>query len=458
MLNNLAVIVAGLIGAPLFILAAWRRPIIALTLWVTSSVVLAEYVLFSDSTSLHVHLTRLLLGGLLIGIWAGRSARQSDLPFPLNLEILMATFIAWEVISSCLTGTVSRPDTMKNLGILFEGFVIPVLVLYLARSIPHTFTTSRSACTILSFLLGYLILTAFLEHFHLDWFIFPRYILDPSVGLHSERARGPVINAAENGGIIAILIIFGLHQASYSFKGRLRWLMSLCLVLSGIPALWFTETRGPWLAFTAGLLVMLCHNRCRSVVLLFGAASVLSAAAAIYVVPSASNMVSTQLLPQRTDTDDTAEFRRDLYRESLVAFQERPIIGWGLGTFTSEDSLFQGFSRSSTLASGVQHDTIVAIATEAGLIGAILYISFIVTVALSLLKLRRTSRLLERKDFCVMCLAAFSVFVVNGMFADCRYFLPQNALVFLITGLGLAIRPNDRESKCLVPENNIRGY
>jgi O-antigen ligase len=335
---------------------------------------------------------------------------------------------------------------MRNVSVFLTGFFIPVLILYLVRSRRLSLRASRSACALLNILLGYLIFTAFCEHFHINWLVFPQYILDPTIGIHPERARGPVVNAAENGAIIAILMLTALHQILYANIGVVRRAASLGLLLFGIPALWFTETRGPWLGLTAGLFVMLWHKRSKGLVLALGAAGVVALAAVILLSGvSVTNLAKVDLLPQRAEnTADTTDFRLDLYRESLGPFQDHPVIGWGLGTFTDEDYLFDAYGHSLTIGSAVLHDTALAITLESGVIGAILYISFLVGMFLSLLRLRRATRNFEKRDFYTMCIATLTVFIIDGIFVDSRYFMPQNALVFLIAGLGLSLPPTDR--------------
>lgn len=443
---NLAILAVGVIGALFLFLFAWRRPTMALTLWVISSIVFSEYILLPDAPTLHVHLSRVLLAALVLGLAAGWIPQRGSKTSSVHPERLILALIAWTLLSACLTGTIFRADGARNVSVFLTGFFVPGMIFYLARSIPHSLAVSRSVCTLLMALLGYMIFTAFCEHFRVTSLVFPQYILDPSLGIHPERARGPVLNAAENGGIIAILLLAALHALHYAYTGAMRWATSLGLLLFAIPALWFTETRGPWLAFGGGLLVMLWHKQCRTFVLALGAAGVVAVAAAILsLTMSVTDLAKVNPLPKRTDnTSDTTQFRMDLYRESLDPFQQHPLVGWGLGTFTDTDYLFDAYGQSLTLSTAVLHDTVVAITLESGIVGGVLYISFLVTVSVTLISLRKASRTFEKRDFYTLCVASLTVFVINGVFVDIRYFMPQNALVFLIAGLGLSLPPTDR--------------
>jgi O-antigen ligase len=388
-------------------------------------VVLADYVLFPGAATIAVHVIHLLLAGLLIGFGIGWTPASA----PGKLEFAMLAVMAWAIVSGAITGTIFGQAGADSIRVLLSGFIIPVLILYLARSTVQSPATLRTACSVLTVLLGYLIVTAFAEHFQIRWLVFPQYILDPTIGHHADKARGPVLNGAENGGIIAILVMVALHRIRHKFALSGRWLATLALLATAIPALWFTQERGPWVAFAGGLLIMLIYEPRR------GVASVLGVIAAV-AIPIIM-WLHIEVIPRRQATVD---FRMGLYRESLAKFKEHPITGWGTGTFTNVKHLFDPGYRSTSLSEDVQHDTIVAIATDTGAIGALFYISFLVGLYRSLVKLRRSARSAEGRDFAVTCLAVLTTFVINGTFADARFWMPQNAIVFFLAGLALGIR------------------
>jgi len=442
------ILALGVIGALLVFFLAWRRPVVALTVWLIFSTAFSEYILLPNAPTLHVHLSRVLLTALALGLaagWVPRSTRPTASVTPAMLIVILT---AWTIVSAVWTGTLFRIDGTRNLSVFLTGYFVPGMILYFARYFPLTLKISRSVCTLLCLLLGYMVFTAFVEHFHVNALLFPQYITDPSLGvaLHTERARGAIVNAAENGGMIAILLLLGLHTVLYTTNGAMRWASAFGLLGVGVAALLFTETRGPWLAFLGGLAVMMFHKRCRGLVFALGGIGVLGMAAFLIVsAASVGNLVKEDPLPQRSDnTADTAEFRMDLYRESVRPFQEHPIVGWGLGTFTDTEYLFDAYGGSLTITTAVLHDTVVAITLESGLIGGVLYLAFLITLIATLIRLRSASINSEKRDFYTLCMAAVAAYVINGLFVDCRYFMQQNALVFFLGGLGLALAPGDR--------------
>jgi O-antigen ligase len=433
MIAGSEVLIAAVIATVLLALLTRFSPALALSIWVTESVVFNKYVFSQGMSISHLHPSHLLLAGLLVG-FLSRGIWQLRQSAPGHPELFMIAFAVWAIATGFISGNLFRGDIEWTVGTMVNGFLIPVLILCLARATPPIKSSRRIVCNVLMLLLAYLIFTAFCEHFKFDRFVFPHYILDPSIGLHPDRARGPITNAAENGGIIGILIIVALHRIAY-IKASFTRSMAFCALLIGaLPALYFTQTRGPWLAFAGGLLVMLWHQRSRARVLIIGACIV----AALTIL----HFASWKIMDKRSDGDptETTDFRLTLYRESLDAFQEHPIIGWGLGSFTSINHPLGAGNHWQILGKGdVQHDTIVAIATENGIIGVTLFVAFFISQFRSFKRLRRVAHTLEQRDFYTLGWAVLTVLLINGTFADFRDWMSQNSIVFLITGLGLAI-------------------
>ena len=132
----------------------------------------------------------------------------------------------------------------------FFSFVIVKRFLHPERDYPRVFG--------ILFVIGvYLCLVAFLEEFKIDEYIFPKYIADPDIPLHLDRARGPFLNAAFNGLFLCVAFLSGL--ALLPFKHRFDRLFHVMLMVLLFPvAVYFTHTRSVLLQFVviiAGLLV-----------------------------------------------------------------------------------------------------------------------------------------------------------------------------------------------------------
>jgi O-antigen ligase len=125
-------------------------------------------------------------------------------------------------------------------------------------------------------------------------------------------------------------------------------------------------------------------------------------------------------------------------------FRERPIVGCGLGRYQEECRVY--FSdRSSDLplqvARGyVQHNVLLALLTETGILGAGLFTLLSFTWAWnawSLWRLRDVD--LAKRQWGLLFLAVLGAFLINGMFHDVSIIPMLNMLVFFMAGATRAV-------------------
>ena len=90
--------------------------------------------------------------------------------------------------------------------------------------------------------------------------IFPRFILDESLGYHVDRARGPLLQAVANGVSLNLLGVLALHAL---LRGRIRGLRAAVLLASLPVAILATMTRAVWVSFAVSVAVLIfrSHNR-----------------------------------------------------------------------------------------------------------------------------------------------------------------------------------------------------
>ena len=151
-----------------------------------------------------------------------------------------------------------------------------------------------------------------------------------------------------------------------------------------------------------------------------GAALLLAAAAGTAATARARNIIDERfgegftlerLLPHREDT----------WAGALDAFRERPVKGWGLGSFPQ---VYQEFSFTSYTK--YAHNLVLQAAVDSGVIGAALIALFLLyVVVLSLLRLVRHAGSLTR----AAAITAL-VFILFNMF-DWEWYLPVLAAWFM---------------------------
>src|ERR1700761_4392215 len=105
-----AILALGVIGSLLVFFLAWRSPTVALTVWLIFSTVFSEYILLPDAPTLHVHLSRVLLTALGLGLAAGWVPRGTRPQASVTPAMLIVVLTAWTIVSAVITGTMFRID------------------------------------------------------------------------------------------------------------------------------------------------------------------------------------------------------------------------------------------------------------------------------------------------------------------------------------------------------------
>jgi len=260
-------------------------------------------------------------------------------------------------------------------------------------------------------------------------FIFPRFILDESLGIHADRARGPFLQAVANG---VTLNMLGLIALDSFRRRRLKGLPAL-LLLAALPlAILATQTRAVWLAFAGCIPALILFSSSKRVrraclcLILVGGVGLLTALS--------FEDTSTSFFTRLEDRSPV-EFRVVMYQTGLEMFLEKPLTGWGLGDLQPElAKRVHDFHQSAFFF----HNTYLEIAVQHGLLGLSLYLWIVV----DLFRLGR--RRLEHsasgqntfldEQFRSLWPILVAVYLFNGSFVVMNYQF-VNGLLFTIAGI-----------------------
>ncbi len=199
--------------------------------------------------------------------------------------------------------------------------------------------------------------------------IFPSFILDESLGIHADRARGPFLQAVANG---VTLNMLGLIALDAFRRGRLRGICAIALLVALPLAILATMTRAVWLSFSISVLVLLVRTSSRR---LRRACLCLVVAGAIGVAAALSTAELRMSLQDRLVERGPVEVRLALYKAGWQMFLERPLSGWGANQMAPE--LANRVTQYQLNASPV-HNTYLEILVEHGIIGLALYLWLII--------------------------------------------------------------------------------
>lgn len=250
--------------------------------------------------------------------------------------------------------------------------------------------------------------------------IFPYYTLP--FGIEFSRATGGMQNPNAFGFLMAVAAMLAL-----TLREKSLWLLPACLT-----ALWFSASRGALLAWLAGTVtvMVIAHRSWIKVLRSSGIAlgAVLAVTAAVFMVTHITEAQVTSggvpvgfLSGERIQVESgTIAAREQQNAQAVSLFAAKPLFGYGLGYFLEKT----GFTL---------HNSVLWLALETGLIGALAFSGFLVSAVVFLYLGRADPFLLGMVGVSV----AFAAMSVSGEFLYQRH-------LWMLLGMALARPPVQR--------------
>jgi O-antigen ligase len=337
-------------------------PSISLTVGLGLSVLSGNWQHLGDP----IALDRLMIFAAVAGIlWRARTdpAYRPQLR-PVHAVVALAALYA--IGSAIWVGTLSDHDAL--FGLLDRLGLIGFLLFFVA---PLAYRTERQRNHLLVGLVvlgAYLGFTALVQELNLDSLVWPRYILNPVVGITADRARGPFVDAAANGlGLFACAV--AASMAASVWRGRARtfaiWVGILCLA-----GILFTVTRQAWLgAALGGLVGVSSTRRLRPYAVPLIGGGVLFVVVGFAVIPGLQERAGQRARDKKPVWD-----RLNSDRAALHMIEARPLFGFGWGRFLRESQPYydQADNYPLTIVRSL-HSVFLSNAVELGLVGALLW-------------------------------------------------------------------------------------
>jgi O-antigen ligase len=303
------------------------------------------------------HADRIVFGVLVFFVAVRSLALREKIPFIAGLTLPMLGLIVLAVARA-----LRDPFDAQTWSLVASKFLVPLVLFHVAILILRGPFARRHFEIFVILTLAYLIITAIAFLVDARALIFPRFILDDSLGIHADRARGPFLQAVANGMSLNIL---GILAACMAQKQRtvvfLLWLALPLAVLA-------TMTRAIWIAFafsTVALGFRLGVPRLRRACL----GLVLVGAVAALAIGLMDNALANTIR-ERTAERGPVEVRMAVYDAAWNMFRERPLTGWTAGgMYTELARRMQGYH----LRTFYVHNTYLSLLIEFGAPGLILY-------------------------------------------------------------------------------------
>lgn len=396
------------------------------------------YNLFTFQAGATFSLDRLMIP-LLLGMYLLHRKMGRTMPKPISRIDICLFFLIGVLTASTFYGGFSMPDgdeTINPSHRLLTGYLVPLLVYWIARNSPIDRKTLK---TIYATLLGfgvYLAFTGVMEATKQWWAVWPKYIADPTLGIHFGRARGPMLQSVCLGLYInaAILALWMLAK-NMGRRGVFLVLTFGPLLLAGA---FFTYTRSVWLGTVGGLAVILfltLGRRWRHLVL-----GSMAAAAILLLMFKIDNILGFERGQDAQTVRRSATSRASFAYVSWLMFQDRPLFGYGFGQFPAAKKTYLADRKTDLVLEAIRpdihHNIFLSMLIDAGVIGLAAFL-------LVLLAWWRMSWIIARaknlphwvRDQGAIMAALLVVYLMQGFFHETSYMPEANPLLFFILGL-----------------------
>jgi O-antigen ligase len=327
-----------------------------------------------------------------------------------------------------LSEVLAQPYKAETWSVFAAKWLIPFALYRVAARIFDDAASLRKFEIFALLVFAYLSLTSIFFLAGAKNFIFPHFILDESLGIHADRARGPFLQAVANG---VALNLLGLIALDSFRRQRLRGLLAAGLLV-GLPlAIMATKTRAVWLSFAASILVLPFFSSSRRLrrgclCMIVGCTLVLAA--------FVSFTDHHRSLTERLEENGPVKFRMAVYEAGWEMFLKKPLSGWGASAMQIELSRRISDFRQEQY---YFHNTYLEILVQYGVIGLGLYL----WVVIDLFRVGRRRACSCSPDgsfldenFRSMWPLIVLVYLVNASFVVMNYQF-VNGLLFTLAGM-----------------------
>lgn len=404
--------------SPLWTIAGWILRPLQLGLAFPSILYLAAMTVFLfRPPDVHAfYADRIAFAALVFFVVLRTMALGQRFPFVAGLSLPMLGLTAL-----ALMRVLREPLDAQNWSLVASKFIVPFTLFHLAVLVFRGTSEHRHFEIFVLLTLAYLVFIAVACLANARSIVFPRFILDESLGFHPDRARGPFLQAVANGVSLNLLGILALVLSKKRKLMLLLWLVLPVAVLA-------TMTRAVWISFVVSTLAAsfcLLEEQRQRVWLALAVAGLFAGFLLAIHNPSLKNA-----LAERTAERGPVEARISVYKAGWAMFQERPLTGWSPRVMYGELARrMEGYHLRTFYA----HNTYLALIVEFGIPGLALYA--ILFVNLFRLSRRKASeravpiRSLRRVWPILLC-----VYLFNAFFVDMAY---QFVIGLLFTVAGL---------------------
>ena len=362
----------------------------------------------------------------------------------LRQPVLIFERASWPMLGLTLLMLASlagQPFDHETWSLLASKVIVPFTLFHLAGMVFSDERSFRQFEIFALVVLAYLSFTAIAFLVDARWLIFPRFILDESLGFHADRARGPLLQAVANGVSLNILGMLAWHAYR---RGSSRGLRTVILLASLPVAVLATMTRAVWISFAGTVLALIeGSNRkrwCRKACIVVVAVTIVGAV----VILSSHELAGP--LNDRFEEQGPVDFRKAVYAGGWEMFFQHPVRGWGFHRMPAELPRFVSGYTERVL---YPHNTYLELLVEQGVVG----MAFYLWLMWELWRLRRAAIPADERDgflnrdFHQIWPIVLTVYWLNAALVVMSYQF-VNGLLFTMAGMLAAQRRRSEAPAC----------
>lgn len=383
------------------------------------------------------------LGIVLVAGAIAVTRRVSRAPSFGAIEGAMGLYFLWNIASAIAPhpyvagGAQAIGDAYSVYHFIVTGTLMPFVLYVVGRFVFDRAAAVRALLWVVITLYAYSIWVS-IAQFAAPGLVWPRYILDyPPSHSWADRAVGVFNQPVANGALLIVGFLLAIHLIHQVDTRRWQRMLLGGLALVSLYAIYLTYTRVVWLGFAlAVLLAAIVLPRTRHVYL----ATLL--AMGVGVLVNLATFLSADRAEGGVTSSYEIEDRLNMIATALWAIREKPIAGWGIGTFGQVNTYHhQQWSPSVDWIRGygiVSHHTEIGIFAELGIIGLVLWLAVVVLLIRGLRRAVRTlppDHTLVNREFALIVAILYAVWVLIGFTADLRFFEFGSMLVLLLIGV-----------------------
>ncbi len=227
-----------------------------------------------------------------------------------------------------------------------------------------------------------------------------------------------------------ILIFFTLNK---KYSGSIKF-AAFILLLIFIVALKFSYTRAAWLSMAvavAAYVLLLLRIKFKYVIIGFAGAAAIALIYQTEIVmylernrQDASQDFDKHIQSiSNISTDASNVERLNRWNAAFRMFAERPVFGWGPGTYSFEYAPFQHAHEKTIISTnmgdkGNAHSEYIGPLSESGLLGVLTFIAIIICTLSTAFRLYYTLKDNETKKIVLVTLLGFITYIVHGGIND----------------------------------------